>query len=267
MLFDLQGKRKRVIQVIYTFLALLLGIGLVGLGIGGSANGGIFDALGLGGSGSSGDSQFSSEIDDANAKLETDPNNAAALLSLARYSYLSGQQSLEVDEAGNQTLSDESLSKFEDSTTAWEQYLEANKGKPDDSVAGLVLQAYSSLAFSQSDPVLVSRTLDGGLVAAQIVAEARPSPNAWLQVADFAYLSGDTKAGDEAARQALKSANEADREAVQAQLDQVKKQGEAVQKQLEATQGASQQDLEDPLGSLGGSSGAGGTPGSTTPAP
>ena len=32
MLFELGGKRKRFIQVIYVFLALLLGIGLVGLG-------------------------------------------------------------------------------------------------------------------------------------------------------------------------------------------------------------------------------------------
>jgi hypothetical protein len=256
MLFDIRGKRKRVIQVIYTFLALLLAVGLVGLGIGGDANGGIFDALGIGGGDSGGDSQFESQIDDANAKLETDPQNAAALLALARYSYLSGQQSLEVDEAGNQTLSDEAITKFEDATSAWERYLDANKGKPDDSVAGLVLQAYSNLAFIQSDPVLVARTLAGGLEAAQIVAEARPSPNAWLKVATFAYLSGDTKAGGKAGRQAVAEANEADRDAVEARLKQVEQQGKSVQKQLKASEGTSEEDFENPLGGLGGSSGA-----------
>jgi len=265
MLFDIRGKRKRVIQVIYTFLALLLGVGLVGLGIGGSANGGIFDALGIGSNSSgTGDSQFESEIDDANSTLESNPDDVKALLALARYSYLSGQQSLEVDDQGNQTLNDESISKFEDATSAWEQYLEANKGKPDDSVAGLVLQAYSNLAFIQSDPVLVTRTLEGGLEAAQIVAEARPSPNAWLQAATFAYLSGDTKAGEEAGKQALKEANEADQAAVKAQLKQVEQQGEQVQKQLKASQGDTEQDFENPLGGLGGTSGAAG---STTPAP
>lgn len=256
MLFDLRGKRKRVIQVIYAFLALLLAVGLVGLGIGGDAQGGIFDALGLGSGDSSGDSQFESEIDDANSTLETDPDNAAALLSLARYSYLSGQQSLEVDEAGNQTLTDEAIAKFEDATDAWERYLDANKGKPDDSVAGLVLQAYSNLAFIQSDPVLVTRTLEGGLTAAEIVAESRPSPNSWLQVATFAYLSGDTKTGAKAGKQALAEANEADRDAVEAQLEQVEKQGKSVQKQLQASKGTTEEEFENPLGGLGGSGGA-----------
>jgi hypothetical protein len=263
MLFDLQGKRKRVIQVIYTFLALLLGIGLVGLGIGGSANGGIFDALGIGGGSSgSGDSQFESEIDDANSTLETNPTDTKALLALARYSYLSGQQSLEVDDQGNQSLTDESISKFEDATTAWEKYLEAEKGKPDDSVAGLVLQAYSNLAFIQSDPVLVTRTLDGGLEAARIVAEARPSVNSWLQVATFAYLSGDTKEGEKAGQEALKQANQADKPAVEAQLKQVEQQGKSVQQQLKASQGDTEQSFENPLGQLGGTSGT-----STTPPP
>ncbi len=73
MLFELGGKRKRVIQVIYVFLALLLAIGLVGLGIGGSANGGIFDALGLTDGSSGGSSQFDTQIDNANEKLDAEP--------------------------------------------------------------------------------------------------------------------------------------------------------------------------------------------------
>ena len=46
MLFDLRSRgRRRVIKVIYTMLALLLGGGLVLFGIGGDVQGGLFDAF------------------------------------------------------------------------------------------------------------------------------------------------------------------------------------------------------------------------------
>lgn len=261
MLFDLQGKRKRVIQVVYAFLALILAVGLVGLGIGGDAQGGIFDALGIGGGDSTADSQYDSEIEDANATLETDPENTAALLALARYSYLAGNQEVATDEQGNQSISDDGLVRFEDSVSAWERYLAAlgKKGKPNPAVASLVLRAYSNLAFTETDPVLVNRTLEGALETSQIVAEANPSPTAWLQVASFAYFTGDTKTAEDAGKQALAEATSTDRKAVEAQLETLEKQGKSIQKQLEASEqdkGAATDSLENPLGELGGAAGA-----------
>jgi hypothetical protein len=265
MLFDLQGKRKRVVQVVYAFLALLLGGGLVLLGIGGDANGGLLDAFGLGGDGTT-DSQYETQIDDANATLETDPENTAALLALARYSYLAGNQEIVIDEeAGTQSVSDEGLSRFEESISAWEQYLDSlgQQGEADPSVANLVLQAYSNLAFTETDPVLISRTLEGALRTAEVVAEANPSPTAWLQVATYAYFTGDTKAAEEAGKKAAAEANPSDRKAVEQQLKSLEKQGKAIQAQLKAQdtgKGEATDALEDPLGSLGGA-------GATPPAP
>jgi tetratricopeptide (TPR) repeat protein len=263
MLFDLQGKRKRVIQVIYAFLALLLAVGLVGLGIGGDAQGGIFDALGLS-DGSSGSSQFDQEIEDAEATLASDPENEAALLTLARYHFLAGQQELEEGDDGSQALTDEALSSFQDSVDAWERYVDVRKGKPDDSVAGLVFQAYANLAFVQTDPVLIRRTLEGAIATSQIVAEARPSPNSWLQVATYAYLAGNERTAERAGERAVKEANQADRKAVETQLKQVKRQGEAIQAQLEQQSEASGEQFENPLGGLGD---AGSAPGTEPPAP
>ena len=57
MLFDLQGKRRRVVQATYLTLAILMGGGLVLFGIGGDVQGGLFDAFsGEGGNSSSGNS-------------------------------------------------------------------------------------------------------------------------------------------------------------------------------------------------------------------
>jgi len=268
MLFELGGKRKRFIQVIYVFLALLLAIGLVGLGIGGSANGGIFDALGLTDSGSSGSTQFDDQIDNANEKLQADPEDTQALLTLARYQYLKGQQSLETDDQGQPTVvTDDSISAWEDATDAWERYLDslAKGDKANADVAGLITQAYSGLAQTEDDPQVFTRQFENGAEAAFIVAEARPSVNSWLQAAAFAYYSGDAKKGEEAGKKALAEANQADRQAVNQQLEQLSKTGEAIAKQLKKT-GPTEQDLENPLAPLGGSSGdTGAIP--TTPAP
>ena len=45
MLFDLQGKRRRLVQAVYLMLAVLMGGGLVLFGIGGDVSGGLFDAF------------------------------------------------------------------------------------------------------------------------------------------------------------------------------------------------------------------------------
>ena len=45
MLFDLKGKRKRLIQVAYVILAILFGGGLVLFGVGGNVRGGLLDAF------------------------------------------------------------------------------------------------------------------------------------------------------------------------------------------------------------------------------
>ena len=48
MLFDLRGKRKRLVQVSYALLAAIFLVGFVGFGIGvGNSPGGLFDAIGL----------------------------------------------------------------------------------------------------------------------------------------------------------------------------------------------------------------------------
>ncbi len=77
MLFDLKsGKRRRVVQIVFGFLAFIFFISFVGFGIGSDVSGGIFDAIGLGGGDSSGDPQYEQQIEDAEAALETDPNDA-----------------------------------------------------------------------------------------------------------------------------------------------------------------------------------------------
>ncbi len=261
MLFDLRGKRKRMIQVIYAFLALLIAFGLVGLGIGGSASGGILDALGLSGNSSNSDPQFQQQIDNANSTLQTKPKDTRALITLARYSYLNGQQEMGTNDQGVPVPTDSAISSFNDATDAWERYLEAlpKSQKPNPSLAALISRAYANVASTETNPQEFTRQFERAGDAASISAAAHPNPSTWLQAAAYYYFAGKPTQGKAAGQKALRSADSSSRKAVQNQLDQFEKQSKQIQKALKQS-GPTKSQLQNPLAPLGGSSGlSGGT--------
>lgn len=271
MLFDLQGKRKRFIQVIYVFLALLLGGSLVFFGIGGDAPGGLGNAVGLDpNSGSTGNSTLDADIETANATLETDPDNQAALVELAKSQAQAGSTALEEDEQGFPVLTEAAIVRFEASVDAWERYLRVVEDKPnkidDDelaTVASTVFQAYERLVFSQTDPVLIQRTLESAVETAQIKADTQPTIGSFVQLATYAYLAGDTKVAEKAEQRALGEVDDSSRDQLKSQLRNAKRQGEAIQQQLKAQsqgQGPGQEGegaFENPLQGLGADDPAG----------
>lgn len=267
MLFDLRGRRKNVIRVIYAGLALLMGGGLVLLGIGGGANGGLLDAVGLGSdSPTSSDPAFDSQIDRANETLASNPNDEKALLTLARVHYLAGNNAIETDDQGASVLSEDSITEYTAADEAWQSYLATKPKEPDDSVASLMVQAYSNLAGTGANPTALEQQLDGAFVAAQIVAEARPSLGTNTQLATWAYIAGETKVAEQARKDALAEATDSTtKQQVEQTIDQAKAQGEAIAKGIKQS-APDQAQLEDPLGGLGGTATPvpGGTP---TPVP
>jgi hypothetical protein len=261
MLFELGGKRKRLIQVIYVCLAGLMFIALVGFGIGGATGGGgIFDAFGIGGGDTVSNPQYDQQIERAEAALQTDPKDEKALLLLARTHFLAAQSAVEVDEQGRQTITDDALSDFGASTDAWERYLATKPKQPDDGVAALMIRAYATSAGV--DPTTLENDLNQAFKAAQIVAEAKPSVGTDTQLATYAYLAGEDEAGAEAEKRALAEApDSATKSQIKSQVAQAKQQGAAIAKALEKS-APDESQLQNPLGGLGGSSGA--VPGGTT---
>src|SRR3954452_14085178 len=87
MLFDLKGKRRRVVQGTYLALAVLMGGGLVLFGVGSNVSGGLGDLF-KGGSGEdSAEKALHKKVDQANKTLQTQPSNQAALVLLMRSHY------------------------------------------------------------------------------------------------------------------------------------------------------------------------------------
>jgi hypothetical protein len=266
MLFDIRGRRKRVIQVIYVGLALLMGGGLIFFGIGSSTSGGLFDALG-GGSGSS-DPQFDNQIERSEDTLKTDPRNEKALLALAQAHFLKGQTATEVDDQGQRVATDETESEFQDAIDAWERYLATKPDKPDDGVATLIFQAYQFSASADDPPDVLKDEINGAYATAVVVADAQPTFGSYVRLASAAYLAGKDKEGEAARKKALAEADDStSKGTLEKQLKFAQQQGKVIAA-LIAGKGPSEPAPANPLEGLGGSGttlpGAG-TTGTTLP--
>lgn len=197
MLFDLQGKRRRVVQATYLILAILMGGGLVLFGIGGGTEGGgLFDAIT--GKDSSGTSSNNSIVEDRIKRdekaLKVNPDNTVALASLVRSRY-----QLATDDADRNTskFGEKGKAELQKASDAWERYLAADPKKVDDSLAALMLNAYSEIGLNQPD---------GAATAAELVAEARPSAVAYLQLTQYAAKAGQTRKAELAGKKAIELA-------------------------------------------------------------
>ena len=253
MLFDIRGRRKRFIQVIYVALAVLMGGGLVLFGIGGGTSGGLLDGLGISGGGSSSDPQFDDRIERAQTTLETSPDDEKALLSLAEAHFLKAQTELEVDEQGRQTVTEEAESDYTAAIEAWETYLDTKPEKPDDSVAALVLRAYGYTLSLDDLPAELKTEVKGAYEAANVVAEAQPSFGTYLTLTQTALLAGEDKAAKEAEKKTFAEApDETSKSAAKSQIASAKRQAVVVQQYIEGKAPATAAEGPNPLSGLGG---------------
>jgi hypothetical protein len=215
MLFDLRGRRRRLIQTIYLGLAILLGGGLVLFGIGGEVSGGLVDAVR--GNGGGGDSRIEQQEEQAVERTRANPRDAAAWAALARARYQVAGQGENYDQ-NTGTFTEDGRARLRSADQAWQRYLELEPEEPDDRVASLMVQAYGPAGLNDAE---------NAVTAQEIVAEARPSSGAYATLAIFAYQANQTRKGDLARREAIDRAPEDQRDTVREQLDQAKAGGGA----------------------------------------
>jgi tetratricopeptide (TPR) repeat protein len=191
-----------------------MGGGLVLFGIGGGTNGGgLFDAItgrNSNSSGGSANSAVEKRIKSDEKALKLNPNNTTALASIVRSRY-----QLAVDDADRNTgqFGTKGKTELEKAATAWERYLAAKPAKVDDSLASLMLNAYGDLGLNQPD---------GAATAAELVAQARPSAVAYLQLTQYAAKAGQTRKADLAGKKAIELAPKAQKKQVKDQVAALK---------------------------------------------
>jgi hypothetical protein len=212
MLFDLQGKRRRVVQATYLMLALLMGGGLVFFGIGGDVSGGLFDAFSeRGGGGGNGNSVIEERVESNEKKLQTNPRSEAVRKALVRdYYQLATAQT--TDSSGG--FPDEAKDELRSAAANWKAYLALQPKEVDASLAGVAVQIYDPSALNSPK---------AAQEAARLIAEAQNDSASYLRLVGYAALAGDNRTADLAGQKAVDLAPKAQRKEVEAQVEQLKK--------------------------------------------
>jgi hypothetical protein len=218
MLFDLKGKRKRLVQVVYVGLAVLFGGGLVLFGVGGNVSGGLVDAFRGGGGGDT--SQFGDLVERAERRAVQDPREPKVWLDVVRAQF-NLASSPEGSDAESGQLTDRGQQAIIEVAQAWERYLRLKPKKVDASAASFAALSYGAL-----------QDYDKAVETQDLSVKSRPSANAYFQLADFAYRAGQVETGDKAAEEAIQRTPRDQRNTVRALIKDTKKQGSEFAKAL-----------------------------------
>ena len=210
MLFDLQGKRRRMVQVVYLTLAVLMGGGLVLFGIGGDVSGGLFDAFSDNRSSGGGNSLIEDRVDRYEKRVKANPRDETARKELVRNYF-----QLATAQVPDQAVSfpDDAKDELRKAAANWKAYLALEPKRPDTSLARVALQIY--------DPTALNRPKDG-MEVARLLAENDESSATYLSLVQYATLAGDTRVADLAGQKAIDLAPKSQRSEVKAQVKQLK---------------------------------------------
>lgn len=261
MLFDLRGGRRgKVVKVVYAVLAVLMGLSLF-IVVGGFNIAELFNS-----NSSSGEAAkvYEEQAERVESELKKDPGDSELLRRLTRAQINAGNAQVTVEPSGARQISTDAAQEYQKAYNSWTEYLKATP-KPDVGLALLVAPMLLSLAETATTYPQADSSIRSASEAQQIVADQRPSVNAWTTLAFYAYYT-DPKTAEKARAEAEKlAANKTEREAIAKQLDEFKKNADsyrsakakAVKAQEEAASqggegGGAVPSGESPLGGLGG---------------
>lgn len=229
MLFDIRGRRKNVVKVVYAILALLMGLSLF-LVVGPAP---IQDLFGVGNSVTSAADQLEEQAERIERKLKKDPEDPDLLLSLTRARINTGN-SLAVSnpETGEVGFTPEARQQLFLASEAWSKYLkatdEANAG-----TAQLAASAFFGLAQTARSVSEAESNVREAAKAQQVVAADRPSLGSLSSLAIYRYYAFDFEGAEQARKQAAKYANtKFERETLDKELDAYSKRGHEFEKQV-----------------------------------
>ena len=262
MLFDLRGgHRGKVVKIVYALLAVLMGLSLF-LVVGGLNIAELFNGSNSGSNEAA--KAYEEQAERIEVKLKKQPGEPNLLEALTRAQLNAGNAQVTVEPTGERQVSTDAAQEYQKAYQSWSEYLKATK-EPDSGLALLVAPMLLQLAeLSTSYPQADGR-LESASEAQQIVAEQRPSVNAWTTLAFYSYFT-DPELAEKARAEAKKLApSKSEREAIDKQLDEFQKNADRYRKEKAKAEKAEKEAAkaggggtgtvpggENPLGGLGG---------------
>jgi hypothetical protein len=219
MLFDLRSRgRRRTVQGVYLFLAILLGGGLVLFGVGaGNGLGGLLNAFNGGGSTSGQKAVVSQQEQQAIKQTQQTPNDPQAWSNLVQARWTSAGQGANFNSSTGQ-FTKSGLNELSLATQAWQRYLQVQKN-PDPNLAIVAARAYAG-----------QQNYAGEASAWDVETSADPTAVKGFEcLAVSAYAAGQTRKGDLASAKALSMVPKAQQALLKNQLNSAKTQPSVAQ--------------------------------------
>lgn len=203
MVFDIRGRRRNVVKVVYAVLAVLMGLSLF-LVVGGLNLGELFNGSG---ESSSAAKQFEEQATRIERELRKDPENPDLLVNLTRAQVNAGNSLYENTGAGEERIvTPEALNQLQQASSSWSKYLQATK-EPNLGLAQLMSVTLFTLAqFAHSLPES-KENLEAAAAAQKLIADERPSLNSLTTLAFYDAILGRNKEAKKLASEAAKYGN------------------------------------------------------------
>jgi hypothetical protein len=255
MVFDIRGRRRHVVKVVYAILAILMAASLFLVT-------GVLNPSTLFGGGSSGESaakSFEKQAEAIEARLVKTPGEENLYANLTRARINAANSMITNGEAESQDGFEAMKHQLALASEGWSNYVDA-ASEPS---AGLAIQAAPALfqlaEYSASGEEALEN-VKAATEAEQIVANKRNDLNSWSTLSFYALFAQNYKLAEEAKEEAIKLSNSKfERESFENKYEEVEKNAKEFGKRLKLEKAsksqsgaAGKESLEKPVEGLGG---------------
>jgi len=257
MVFDIRGRRRHVVKVVYAILALLMVASL--FLVTGAIN--LNSLFGTNTTGESASQVAEKQAVAIEQRIAKEPAQEEALLANLTRARITAANAL-ASEATSEDEVEEWRQQMSKASEDWSKYLETAK-EPSAGVAALAAPAMFQLAEVSTSTDQALENVKVASEAQTMVAEKRPSLGTWSNAAIYTLFTLDFKKAEEQKEEAAKLANtKFERESFENKYEEVEKNAkelgkqvklEEVTKKSQQTESAGKEALSNPL-NLGGTS-------------
>jgi hypothetical protein len=152
---------------------------------------------------------------------------------------------------------------YESGLGAWNEYLKQTGGEANAYLSGLAAAAFFQLVeIGSADPAVATANAAGAVRAERILSKRDPNSHTLSELAIYQYFNGESAAGDETARRALKVSEKSVRDAIQESIEGSKERGEKfaarVKRGSETLEETGDEELDEPIKGYGSAAGING---------
>jgi hypothetical protein len=258
MVFDIRGRRKVAVKVVYAVLAVLMGLSLF-LVVGPLNIGEIFGNSG----GGNPAGQFEEGAEKLERKLKKEPENTDLMIGITRARVNAANSLYNIGPEEEREITPEAIQQLQLASDSWTRYLEATK-EPSSGVAQLMAPNLIVAAQYARTVPEAKANVEAAAEAEKIVAEQRPSLNSFTTLAFYEMILGHKAKAEELGDKASKYAtSKFQRENIANEIKRYEETGKKFHelvKESEATEAnAGKEALEGSPGSVLGETGLGST--------